>query len=85
MTITMDSAGRVVIPKEIRREAGLEPGMPLEIRVDDGRIEIEPKAMEIRLENRGGWVVGVPVHPVPPMDHKIVERTIRKIRNSRGQ
>ncbi len=40
MTITMDSAGRLVIPKEIRREAGIEPGMPLEIRCDDGIIEI---------------------------------------------
>ena len=85
MKITMDRAGRVVIPAEIRREAGLEPGMPLEIRVDDGRIEIEPKTMKVRLENRGGWTVAVPVEPVPPMDHSIVEETIRKIRNSRGR
>jgi AbrB family looped-hinge helix DNA binding protein len=81
----MDSAGRLVIPAEIRREAGLEPGMPLEIRCEDGRIEIEPKAMEVRLEDRDGWVVAVPVHPVPSMDHTVVERTIRKIRNSRGR
>jgi AbrB family looped-hinge helix DNA binding protein len=85
MTVTMDKAGRLVIPSEIRREAGLEPGMPLEIRVEDGRIEIEPKPMQVRIEQRGGWAVAVPVEPVPPMDHKIVERTLRKIRNSRGR
>ena len=85
MTITMDSAGRVVIPKDIRREAGLEPGMPLEIRVDDGRIEIEPQSLPIRIERRGHLAVAVPLVPVPPMDHKIVEQTLRKIRNERGK
>ncbi len=85
MTITMDSAGRLVIPKEIRREAGIEPGMPLEIRCDDGIIEIQPKTLPIRIEQRGHLAVAVPLVPVPPMDHEIVERTIRKMRNSRGR
>lgn len=85
MTITMDSAGRVVIPKDIRREAEIEPGMPLEVRVDNGRIEIMPKTLPVRIERRGPLAVAVPLVPVPPMDHKIVERTIQKIRNSRGK
>jgi AbrB family looped-hinge helix DNA binding protein len=85
MTITMDRAGRLVIPSEIRREAGLEPGMPLEIRCEDGRIEIEPKTMQVKLKRRGHLLVAVPLVPVPPMDHEIVERTLRKIRNSRGK
>jgi AbrB family looped-hinge helix DNA binding protein len=85
MTVTMDSAGRLVIPAEIRREAGLEPGMPLEIRCEDGRIEIEPQTLPIRIEKRGHLAVAVPLVPVPPMDHKIVERTLRKIRNERGR
>jgi AbrB family looped-hinge helix DNA binding protein len=85
MKITMDRAGRLVIPSEIRREAGLEPGIPLEIRCEDGRIEIAPKPMQVRLERRGHLVVAVPLVPVPPMDHEIVERTLRKIRNSRGK
>ncbi|MGH9644481.1 MAG: AbrB/MazE/SpoVT family DNA-binding domain-containing protein [Terriglobales bacterium] len=85
MIITMDSAGRVVIPKDIRREAGLEPGVPLEIRVEDGRIEIEPRCLPVRIEKRGHLAVAVPLIPVPPMDHEVVERTIEKIRNSRGK
>jgi len=32
MKTTIDHAGRLVIPKDIRRESGIKPGMPLEIR-----------------------------------------------------
>ena len=42
MRTTTDAAGRLVIPKEIRREAGLKPGMVLEVHWRDGHIEIEP-------------------------------------------
>ena len=44
MITTMDSAGRLVIPSDIRREAALEPGMPLEVRTRDGVIEIGERA-----------------------------------------
>src|SRR5258706_225166 len=39
---TMDSAGRLVLPREIRDQAQLEPGMPLRIVFRDGRVEIDP-------------------------------------------
>lgn len=42
MTVTMDSAGRLVIPREVRRKAGMQPGVPLQIRCREGVIEIEP-------------------------------------------
>lgn len=59
MKTTIDAAGRLVIPKEIRREAGLQPGMELEVCVRDGRIEIEPVSVPIRLERRGHLLVAV--------------------------
>lgn len=37
----MGANGRVVIPVEVRRELGLEPGAELTLRVEDGRIELE--------------------------------------------
>ena len=80
MTVTMDAAGRLVIPKEIRREAGLEPGVPVEIRVNDGRIEIEPKTLPVKLIRRGRFLVAEPAVPVPPMKAEVVERTIRQLR-----
>lgn len=51
--ITIDRVGRVVIPKEIRQEAGIEPGMPLQVTCREGRIEIEPRRRPIRIVKKG--------------------------------
>jgi AbrB family looped-hinge helix DNA binding protein len=40
MHVSIDSAGRVVVPKPIRDELGLSPEVPLEIDVVDGHLEI---------------------------------------------
>lgn len=61
MTSTIDSAGRIVIPRDVREAAGLEPGVPLEIRVRDGRVEIEPMPRAVRVVRRGRLSVAVPV------------------------
>jgi len=53
ITITIDRVGRMVIPKEIREEAGIEPGMPLEVRCREGRIEIEPRRRPVRIVKKG--------------------------------
>ena len=64
MTTTMDAGGTITIPQELVEEAGLKPGTPLEITVRDGRIEIEPAAVGVRLERRGRLTVLVPIEPV---------------------
>jgi AbrB family looped-hinge helix DNA binding protein len=43
MEATIDSAGRVVIPKRLRDELGIAPG-PVEILRDGAGIRIEPLA-----------------------------------------
>jgi AbrB family looped-hinge helix DNA binding protein len=40
MHVSIDSAGRVVVPKQLRDELGLSPGTPLEIEVVDGHLEL---------------------------------------------
>lgn len=80
----MDISGRMVIPKEIRHEAGLKPGVPLEIRWREGRIEIEPATLPVRLERKGRLVVAVPQHEVPPLTTETVERTRRALRRERA-
>ena len=60
MKTTMDGAGRLVIPKEIRRQAGLRPGAPLEVRWRDGLIEIEIAPVPVTLARKGRFVVAVP-------------------------
>lgn len=85
MITTIDSAGRLVIPKKIREEAEIEPGTPLEVEVRDGVIEIRPKCLEVTLEREGRWLVARPKHAVPPLTNEEVNRTLRKIRNERGK
>ncbi len=75
MKTTIDAAGRLVIPSAVRKAAGIEAGMPLDVRWRDGRIEIEPAPTEVRLERRGRLLVAVPEIEVPPLSFEIVEDT----------
>lgn len=56
MRTTIDAAGRVVIPKQLRQAAALEAGQELEIVERDGRIEIEPVSVTVRLRERDGFL-----------------------------
>jgi len=80
---SIDAAGRLVIPKSIREAAGLRPDTPLEIRYENGRVEIEPAPAEVRIEVRRGVAVAVPVGPVPPVTTEEVEAIRRAIREER--
>ncbi len=42
-SITMDQAGRIVLPKEVRRRLNLEPGARLLLDVVAQRIELTPQ------------------------------------------
>lgn len=71
---SIDHSGRVPIPKPIRRCSGLRPGQPVEIRFRDGRVEIEPATVPVRIERRGRVAVAVPEEPVPPLTAEEIER-----------
>jgi AbrB family looped-hinge helix DNA binding protein len=49
MITTIDAAGRVVIPKQIRETAGLKAGCKLNVSYRDGKVEVEPKQPKARL------------------------------------
>lgn len=85
MITTMDAAGRLVIPREIRREAALEPDTPLEVRWRDGVIEIEPQALAVTLERKGRLLVATPAVKAAPLRTATVERTRRDIAARRGR
>jgi AbrB family looped-hinge helix DNA binding protein len=84
MEVTIDSAGRLVIPREIRREAALEPGVPLEIRWRNGVIELEPRPLAVTLERKGRVLVATPSTRLPRLGAGSVERTRREVRRRRG-
>jgi AbrB family looped-hinge helix DNA binding protein len=83
MRTTIDGAGRIVIPKQIRDSAALRPGQELEVIERDGRIEIEPVSAPMRLVERDGFLAaevdpeagGVPLTADAVRD--ILERTRR--------
>ena len=80
MTITMDTSGRLVIPREVRREAGLEPGVPLQIRSREGVVEIEPAPLAVTLVRRGRLLVSSPVAKTPRLRTSVVDRTRNSVR-----
>jgi AbrB family looped-hinge helix DNA binding protein len=83
-TTTMDKAGRIVLPKDIREKAQFQPGMDLRVTVRDGRVEIESEPVEVKIVRKGPFSVAVPLKPVPPLTHELVQRTIDEIREERG-
>jgi AbrB family looped-hinge helix DNA binding protein len=80
MKTTIDGAGRVVIPKELRDRLGLEGGASLEIRESNGRIEIEPTPAPMKLVRRSGGPVAVPQQRLPPLTDEIVRETLERTR-----
>ena len=80
MKTTIDPAGRLVIPKEIRREAGISPGMTLDIRLREGLIEIEPAPLVVKLVRKGRLLVAVPEAGFGLLTSETVEQTRRAIR-----
>jgi len=55
MTITMDKAGRIVIPLKIRQRLNLQAGAEFDIETGlNGRVELVPKRRKGRVEYRDG-------------------------------
>ena len=56
-TVTLDSAGRVVIPKPLRDELGLAPGDTLTLESDGERVMLRPVRSSSALrKEQGVWV-----------------------------
>jgi AbrB family looped-hinge helix DNA binding protein len=57
MKATIDKAGRLVIPRQLRDAVGLAPGYRVEVLVDGGGIRVEPLAAEGFVEEDGFLVI----------------------------
>jgi AbrB family looped-hinge helix DNA binding protein len=85
MQTTIDAAGRIVIPKNVRDEAGIKPGMPLRVTCWGGRVEIEPEPVPIEIVARGRLKVAVAQGDVPPLGAALVEATRQRLAEERGE
>ncbi len=80
MKTTIDSAGRIVVPKSLRQALNIKPGQSLDIRAGDGRLVIEITATPMTLKKRGKDVVAVPDIGLPTLTADAVRETLEHIR-----
>lgn len=80
MRTTIDSAGRLVVPKSLRDALQLRAGQALELTLADGKLELEPAATPMRLEQRGEGVVAIPDAEVPALTAAEVRATLERTR-----
>ena len=81
MRVSIDSAGRVVVPKHLRDELGFSPDIPLEIDVIDGHLELSAPHQPAKLvEGPNGPVMAATGTPLTDED---VRRTLEAVRERR--
>lgn len=80
--LSMDRAGRVVLPKPVRDRLQLEPGESLELESFDDHIVLRPARGNASLrKKRGVWIF----RTGEPLAASVVEETIRKVRDDRDR
>ncbi len=74
MRATIDKAGRLVIPKQLREHLGLRPG-EVEVTADGAALRVEPIAGE-SLQERDGRLV------IPASGTEITDDLVRTLRDA---
>jgi AbrB family looped-hinge helix DNA binding protein len=78
--LTIDKAGRIVLPKAIREELRLEPGDGLELEIASEEITLWPvRGTGPLSQEHGVWVF----RTGQPMAAPITEKMLRQIREDR--
>jgi AbrB family looped-hinge helix DNA binding protein len=80
MRITIDAAGRLVVPKSLRDELGIGGPTELEAAARDGVIELTVADVAARVEERDGTAVIVADEPVEPLTTDEVRAAIDRVR-----
>ena len=78
--ITIDGAGRLVVPKSLRDQLGLVPGRPLRAAVRDGCLELVPEPIDVDLVDHDGVLVIAPNEPVEQLSRADVRSIIESVR-----
>ena len=80
MNVSIDRAGRIVVPKQLREFLGFSEGTDLEIFAEDGRLIIEMHNPPKRIEKRGDSFVIVADEPVGQMSPEQVRDVLESVR-----
>jgi AbrB family looped-hinge helix DNA binding protein len=74
MQATIDQAGRLVIPKQLRDHVGLRPG-PVDVTVEGSGLHIEPQSGDELQELDGMLVIG-------PGGATVTDEQVRALRHA---
>lgn len=74
MRVTMDRAGRIVVPKELRDRLGLRPG-ELEIQIAGAGLHLEPPAGDGLVEREGRLLV-------PSTGDRLTDEDVQALRDA---
>ncbi len=78
--VTLDRAGRVVLPKALRDELHLSPGDTLDLTVKGDEVTLRPRRGATHLQKeRGVWVF----RAGKPLTADETEETLRNVRTQR--
>jgi AbrB family looped-hinge helix DNA binding protein len=78
--VTIDRAGRVVLPKALRDELRLSPGDTLDVTVHDDAVKLHPRRSATPLQKeRGVWVF----RTAEPLTAHETDDTLRNVRAQR--
>ncbi len=80
MRITIDSVGRLVVPKSLRDELGITGPTELEIEARDGMIELAVADIPARVEDRPDGAVITTDVPMTPLTIDVVRAAIDRTR-----
>jgi AbrB family looped-hinge helix DNA binding protein len=81
-TLTIDKAGRIVIPKPLREELHLGPGDALELEAEGETLTLRPVRPVAPLQKeRGIWVY----RTGSPLSAVVTDEALRSVRDERDQ
>ena len=79
-TTTIDKAGRIVLPKQMRDDLQLGPGDAIELEASEDRVVLRPARGKGRMRREQGvWVFD----SGQPLSADVVRKTIQRVRRER--
>lgn len=82
MQVTIDKAGRIVLPKPLRDHLRLNPGDTLELAVEGEQVKLSPRRIAPPLQKeRGVWVF----RTGEPLRAEEVRQTLTAVREQRAR